>query len=906
MLCRQSSLTGGNEDSLTPYRRLVAAAGFAGTFRALTGHEPYPWQTALADRLASGDLPEEVDLPTGTGKTSIMVLWLVALARQAEASPEPGHLPRRLVWVVDRRTVVDQASAEATRLASSLSGSPGATGDPALAALRESLLRLSAVRVPSEPIVVSTLRGGMADNGYWKIDPTRPSIVIGTVDMVGSRLLFSGYGDGRWLRPYHAGLLGQDSLIVLDEAHLSPAFAALTREIARLQEKGPSWSRPMRTMHLSATLRSRSAGAFGLTAADASCPPLAKRLAAPKWLHLHEPPPGPIEAVLAEHARVHDGKARTVVVYVRSPESAGKVAQALQRSAKGRVRVLTGTLRGYERDQLGNDPLFRRFLAEQDEIHEPMGTAYLVATSAAEVGVDLDAEQMVGDLTSLESMMQRFGRVNRRGLGTARLDVICEQTGGRKGEEPPPWFGPTIAYFESLPRAADGGFDVSVSSLLGRPPPPEAFTKPPPSAELRQEHLDSWSMTSIRPSAWPSRPSPQLWLHGSDRSEPPETYLVWREDVGWLTDDATTREEAKEALDAYPVLAQERARDATWRIKRFVKALAQRTPRARAIVLGASDEFWQGELKKIAEDEAIDLDYATILLPTAVGGLREGFIDATAEGYVMDVADRIPGIRRGRFQLLPSDRRWSAKRIGSEDEVIPFPTAENLEEAIEVIEKTTGWEVVAEVGQNLEEGDGTAGRTRLVYAVSKETIPGSFSGSHAAPTKMPLEVHHALVERWCRRLGKALHLPAEVTEALSIAGRSHDLGKAREAWQAAIGNLDADHPLAKTSHGRFKYRLTGGYRHEFGSLLELTREVGDPLPDRDLVLHLVAAHHGYARPSFPPRAWDRAYSWSESAQASTESLRRFARLTERYRWYVLAYLESLLKAADALGSREEK
>ena len=551
------------------------------------------------------------------------------------------------------------------------------------------------------------------------------------------------------------------------------------------------------------------------------------------------------------------------------------------------------------------DSDFRRFLPDNGGSDEPGGTAYLVATSAAEVGVDLDSEHMVGDLTSVESMLQRFGRVNRRGFGSACIDVIREQTGSRPGEEKPAWFAPTVTYFESLPRTDRGGFDVSVSALVDHPPPPEAFSPAPPLAELRREHLDSWSMTSVGRAEWPARPSPHLWLHGEDSAEPPETDLVWREDVEWLGDDSVAPEDAEEALDSYRILPQERARGATWRIRRFVRALAQRAPKARAIVLGVSNEFWRGELRHLADAVAIDLEYATILLPPAVGGLSDGFIDAAVEEPVPDVADRIPGVRRGRFHLLPLGGGWKTKRVGLNSEEVQFPEVETPEQAIGALEKATGLEVVAEAATRMEEDGGAVGRPRLVYAVGKETLPGSFAGSRVASTEMSLDEHHFRVERWCRRLGEALGLRAELVEALACAGRSHDLGKSRDSWQAAIGNPEPSRPLAKTSHGHFDHRMTGGYRHELGSLLELADRAVGSVPDKDLVLHLVAAHHGYSRPSFRPRAWDRARPQAESARASAESLRRFARLSEKYGWYGLAYLESLLKAADALGSREE-
>jgi CRISPR-associated endonuclease/helicase Cas3 len=86
-----------------------------------------------------------------------------------------------------------------------------------------------------EPPTISTLRGQLADNREWSRDPSRPAIIIGTVHLIGSALLFSGYRSGYKTRPLHAGLLGQDSLLVLDEAHLSKPFKKLVTSFVQFQ-----------------------------------------------------------------------------------------------------------------------------------------------------------------------------------------------------------------------------------------------------------------------------------------------------------------------------------------------------------------------------------------------------------------------------------------------------------------------------------------------------------------------------------------------------------------------------------------------------------------------------------------------------------------------------------------------
>lgn len=167
--------------------------------------------------------------------------------------------------------------------------------------------------------------------------------------------------------------------------------------------------------------------------------------------------------------------------------------------------------------------------------------------------------------------------------------------------------------------------------------------------------------------------------------------------------------------------------------------------------------------------------------------------------------------------------------------------------------------------------------------------------------------HDQDVERYVRTICNRVGLSAELTEVIAAAGYRHDQGKAREWWQKAIGNFDEwkTNPIAKSNSYTFDHNLNQGYRHEFGSLVDaLADESMISVPDPELALHLIASHHGYARPFFPERAFDRHLPTPLNRKIALESTLRFDRLQKRYGWWQLAYLEAILKSADALASRD--
>jgi CRISPR-associated endonuclease/helicase Cas3 len=183
-------------------------------------------------------------------------------------------------------------------------------------------------------------------------------------------------------------------------------------------------------------------------------------------------------------------------------------------------------------------------------------------------------------------------------------------------------------------------------------------------------------------------------------------------------------------------------------------------------------------------------------------------------------------------------------------------------------------------------------------------------GSRSNPQPVRWQVHTDDVTRNAAACVERLPLPAELKEAILLAARWHDLGKRRQLFQTILGNYR--YPaieLAKS--GPRGGRVAERYRHEFGSLVDVLDEQQpyraelDRLhPDlQDVVLHLIAAHHGYGRPHFPADCAFDPEPKGQSAEAIAAAVvRRFARLQRRYGRWGLAYLESLLRAADYAAS----
>ncbi len=196
------------------------------------------------------------------------------------------------------------------------------------------------------------------------------------------------------------------------------------------------------------------------------------------------------------------------------------------------------------------------------------------------------------------------------------------------------------------------------------------------------------------------------------------------------------------------------------------------------------------------------------------------------------------------------------------------------------------------------------GEARSFLIVEKWCHDSETEDDRSVGHPQELAEHHAWTEDKARAIADAVGLPNKYANMLAIAARLHDEGKRNPRWQRAV-NPSADGKIyAKTSE-RMNSRLLDGYRHEFGSLPYAQNDADfSTLPNhlQELALHLIAAHHGWARPVISPSGGNECPSVSE--QRACEIALRFARLQKRWGPWGLAWWEAQLRSADQQASRE--
>jgi CRISPR-associated endonuclease/helicase Cas3 len=535
-------------------------------------------------------------------------------------------------------------------------------------------------------------------------------------------------------------------------------------------------------------------------------------------------------------------------------------------------------MRGHERFHQEDTEFFKHF----KEAKRPQGRIFLVATSAAEVGVNITSEMMLTSLVESDRLLQRLGRLNRFGdkegephaIGYAHIVAIQPKSAERISETDRRR-QKTLEYLRTLNKFEDGSVDVSCEALTKLPPPEESGSKVPLIPRLEPWHICLWSQTSAQSRCYShdhklvaAMPDLESWLHGQ-QDDIPETSVAWRAEVEFLVD--ADPEDRKRALQAYRVLAHEKVTEPTTSFLDKLKDLAPTSGEIRALFQNRDGNVDSAKLSDLAKRQPRELNEGLLLLPPGIGNLYKGMWQKDGEP-ANDIADQ-PDQPRQRYLLTNGEDGDTCREIGGSGKEAEPPSPPFLRVELPM--------------------DGDASPRRwLLFKVSEE---------HSATEELDLATHLRDVGLTAARMSaKALD---NLEDTYRTAGETHDTGKNHPLWQRAMGG-SMERPLAKTASGKRKAKpeQLRGFRHELRSVIDL-QNAGTT---DDLLLHLVASHHGCARPYWEAKAYDPEKTGPQNKSVALEAIQRFARLQAEWGPWGLAYLEALFKSSDVLSEEYQK
>ncbi len=889
------------------------SSDFDAFFQALHDYSPFPWQTRLVNHLCEQSVwPSSLTLPTSSGKTAALDVALFHLILESTKVGSERRAPRRIYFVVDRRLVVDEAYDRSVKVAKRLNDNVGLNNILGKAAKR--LFDLSG-DVEAKPLQVIRLRGGVPLERSFIKNPLQPTIILTTVDQLGSRLLFRGYGVSANMRPIHAALTAMDSLILLDEAHLSKPFLQTLMGIDRYRDE--KWSEnpiklPNSIVQMTATPNAGQE-TFSLLEDDYLHPLLNQRLTCAKPAELIEIKVSEDDSALAkEMAKKAIGFLKELQVVENYPvigivvnrvATARRVYELLQDKVENTDTILlTGRIRAVDRDKILDQYLKR--MKSGRVLQANARPLFVVATQTIEVGADLDFDALVSEAASLDALRQRFGRLNRLGQRPhCRATVLYA-----KGTKDDPIYGEALSktwkWLNEHCNKTKGNkikqFDFGIKAMQALLESVDLSCLNMQQADapiLLPAHLDALVQTSPSPRL---SPDSALLLHGL-HSQEEDVQLVWRAD---LPNEIKQEMECviNSMLQALPPACHETLSVPLYAVHAFfnhtsandivdIEGVKETESRQRENTEGKLVYIWQGKDKgNIVHSNKIQPGNIVVMPANYKGADSFGWFPASEE-IVTDLAEDECLKRRGKYylrihpNLVPN---WFSKTetntIGQikacinkwmqqieEGDSIFNLCSEILELALS--DETLLPDIRLAIDQLLSKKRSEVPYPSIdeiqgVVLSIKQNVPETLvddDDSTSMTREISLDSHCQGVADTARKFALGIGLAPELTRIIEQAALFHDLGKADPRFQALLqgGSLKHDRLLAKSDMNaadmgarQAAQKLAGypqGQRHECYSvaLLRSCPSLIAELQDPDLAQYLAGSHHGRGRPYMP-------------------------------------------------------
>lgn len=848
---------------------------FPAFYRALHDREPFPWQRALAEQVATCGWPETVDVPTGLGKTSTMTIAVWDLARQVHTGGV-RTAPLRIVHIVDRTTLVDQTHTDLQQLRAALVEAAEAGSDTPVGAVAATLQYAFGTC-----LVLGHAHGADRDDG-WVSSAAVPVVVTMTAHQAVSRLLFRGFGISARMSPVHAGLLGVDSLLLLDEPHLSTAALTTLSSVVDQQRRACALPVPhARVVAMGATVPTEGPGeVFRISTADYQHPVAGQRLTAPKSLELVTTDSASDAAVQqalirAAAAELRTDPERSVAVVCNTVALARSVHAALTDKVTSDALLVTSRVRAHERAQMN------------DVLAQPKLPRLVVATQTVEAGVDMSVSTLITEVSEWSSLVQRLGRANRYGTTTGRVLLITTPPGTARAATEA-IYGAAAGKLATLAGQLPDGTDVSPVGLQQLREHhaelvEQACAPHPPAPTLTAEMLSTLAHTNPRPAA---DVDVQPFITGvPDHDTVEDVTVVWRD----LT--------SPEVLDEQPPVPEELVSLPLAAVQHLLQQRLsfQDKPGPTPGVGDAassgrnSGARWRDDSGRVAvytgrqwrtATAHTDLTPGTwVVLHTELGGHDDNGWNPAAES-VLDLSAHYRHAR-GEWWLLTSQALQTLSVLGTLTDTIDATLPRKLADADPDEQEELADAVLPHELAPLQLGPSRD------HGLWVRTRPDE----HHTEQVVTLNDHARHVATRAAHTAEVLALPDELTATLVWAGYRHDDGKNLDQFQARLGADPSGEVLAKPHPHRTGVDTTvlpRGWRHEAASAHRLVTDDAAPL-----LVHLVAAHHGWARPLMP------AAHGPEQAPATAD---RFAALTTEWGPWGLAWTETLLRLADQQAS----